>query len=62
MTAINPDVILVRKMEKLSKRELEEIIKESNKIIKQAQCNYKIKKTKEKTILSELYLSVMSFT
>ena len=44
----NPDENLVRQMEKFSKRELMEIIKISNEIIKESERKDKEKKDKEK--------------
>lgn len=49
MHSYNPDANLARKLAKMSKKELNYVIRRSNKIIKKARNNYnKQKKEKEK--------------
>ena len=50
MIPINPDETLIRKMEKLSKNELKEIIEQSDILVKKAEWYRQIKIVKENKI------------
>ena len=58
MTSINPDANLIKELEKLSKQELINVIEESNKIIKNAQQNYKKKSIVKKSSIIDLLLCI----
>ena len=58
MTSINPDANLIEELEKLSKQDLINVIEESNKIIKNAQQNYKKKSIVKKSSIIDLLLCI----